>query len=80
MPRLPREILGTSIRDASLVIALGPGFFAGKDAHWVIETNRGHNLGRLILEGAADPDTGVPGTIGGETVRRVIRAPAEWDI
>ena len=72
---LAKKNLGTSIRDASLVIALGPGFFAGKDAHWVIETNRGHNLGRLILEGAADPDTGIPGTIGGETVRRVIRAP-----
>ncbi|MGO9121675.1 MAG: selenium-dependent molybdenum cofactor biosynthesis protein YqeB [Desulfomonilaceae bacterium] len=72
---LAKKNLGTSIRDASLVIALGPGFFAGKDAHWVIETNRGHNLGRLILEGAADPDTGIPGPIGGETVRRVIRAP-----
>ena len=43
----------------------------------MVETNRGHNLGRLILKGAADPDTGVPGDIGGETIRRVIRAPAE---
>ncbi len=74
---LAKKNLGTSIRDASLVIALGPGFLAGKDAHWVIETNRGHNLGRLILEGAADPDTGIPGSIGGETVRRVIRAPED---
>ena len=74
---LAKRNLGTTIRDASLVIALGPGFVAGEDAHWVVETNRGHNLGRLILKGAADPDTGVPGDIGGQTVRRVIRAPAE---
>ncbi len=74
---LAKRNLGTSILDASLVIALGPGFVAGEDVHWVVETNRGHNLGRLILKGAADPDTGVPGDIGGETIRRVIRAPAE---
>jgi xanthine dehydrogenase accessory factor len=74
---LAKENLGTSIRDAPLVIALGPGFVAGEDVHWVIETNRGHNLGRLILKGAADPDTGVPGDIGGQTIRRVIRAPAD---
>ncbi len=72
---LAKKNLGTSILDASLVVALGPGFFAGKDAHSVVETNRGHNLGRLILEGAADPDTGIPGSIQGETIRRVIRAP-----
>ncbi len=74
---LAKRNLGTSILDAPLVIALGPGFVAGKDVHWVVETNRGHNLGRLILEGSADPDTGVPGEIGGQTVRRVIRAPAD---
>ena len=74
---LAKRNLGTSILDASLVIALGPGFVAGEDVHWVIETNRGHNLGRLILKGAADPDTGVPGEISGQTIRRVIRAPAD---
>jgi xanthine dehydrogenase accessory factor len=74
---LAKRNLGTSILDASLVVALGPGFVAGEDVHWVVETNRGHNLGRLILEGAADPDTGVPGDIGGETIHRVIRAPTE---
>ena len=74
---LAKENLGTSIHDAPLVIALGPGFVAGEDVHWVIETNRGHNLGRLILKGAADPDTGVPGDIGGQTIHRVIRAPAD---
>lgn len=67
---------GTSISDAPLVIALGPGFIAGVDCHAVVETNRGHDLGRVILEGSAEPDTGVPGEVGGESARRVLRAPA----
>jgi len=65
--------LGTHIKKAPLVIGLGPGFHAGKDVHIVIETNRGHDLGRVILEGAPEPDTGIPGNIGGYTVERVLR-------
>ena len=61
---------------APLVIALGPGFVAGIDAHVVIETMRGHHLGRHILKGEALPNTGVPGIIEGEGARRVIHAPA----
>lgn len=68
---------GTSLGDASVVVALGPGFSAGVDCHAVIETNRGHELGRAITSGAASPDTGVPGAIGGETARRILRAPAD---
>jgi xanthine dehydrogenase accessory factor len=64
---------GTYIKKAPLVIGLGPGFYAEKDVHIVIETNRGHDLGRLILKGAAEPDTGIPGNIGGYTVERVLR-------
>lgn len=70
-----KKNLGTRITDAPLVIGLGPGFVAGKDVHLVTETNRGHNLGRLIWEGAAEPDTGIPGNIGGYTAERVLRAP-----
>ncbi len=66
---------GITINNASIVIALGPGYEAGKDAHAVIETNRGHNLGRVYLEGCAEPDTGVPGTIGGYASERLLRAP-----
>jgi xanthine dehydrogenase accessory factor len=66
---------GVTINDASIVIALGPGYEAGKDVHAVIETNRGHNLGRVYLEGCAEPDTGLPGTIGGYTSERLLRAP-----
>ncbi len=73
---LAKRNLGTSIDQASLVIALGPGFEAGKDCHLVIETNRGHNLGRLIESGSAAPNTRVPGGIGGYTAERVLRAPA----
>jgi len=65
----------TKITDAPLVIALGPGFWAGRDAHLVIETNRGHNLGRVITEGETEKFTGVPGTIGGFSTERVLRAP-----
>jgi xanthine dehydrogenase accessory factor len=67
---------GTRRADAPLVIALGPGFVAGDDCHAVIETNRGHWLGRVIWQGAAQPDTGVPAEIGGRGDARVLRAPA----
>jgi xanthine dehydrogenase accessory factor len=73
---LAKKNAGTSIKDAPLVIALGPGFYAGQDAHCVVETNRGHNLGRLITEGSASPNTGVPGVIAGQSILRVLRAPA----
>jgi xanthine dehydrogenase accessory factor len=77
---LAKKNLGTSIDDAPLVIALGPGFEVGKDAHFVVETNRGHNLGRLITSGTAEPNTGIPGPVQGLTTERVLRAPAsgEW--
>jgi len=66
---------GITMDDAPLVIALGPGYEAGKDVHAVIETNRGHNLGRVYLQGRAEPNTGVPGTIGGYGIERILRAP-----
>ena len=68
---------GTAITDAPVVLALGPGFTAGVDCHGVVETKRGHDLGRLILEGSAIPNTGVPGDVGGYTRERIIRAPAD---
>ena len=73
---LARGIPGRPSTDAPLVIGLGPGFRAGRDVHFVIETNRGHRLGRVIEEGEAEPDTGIPGDIGGYTWERVLRAPA----
>jgi len=69
---------GTHLEDAPLVVALGPGFIAGVDGHAVIETNRGHNLGRVLWAGSAEPDTGTPGElpgVGGKA-SRVLRAPA----
>ncbi|HWP47688.1 MAG TPA: selenium-dependent molybdenum cofactor biosynthesis protein YqeB [Candidatus Limnocylindrales bacterium] len=72
---LAKKNLGTHLSDAPLVIGLGPGFRAGEDVHMVVETNRGHHLGRLILKGCAEADTGVPGVIGGYTSERVLRAP-----
>ncbi len=68
---------GTMITDAPIVIGLGPGFTAGLDVHAVIETNRGHHLGRVILSGSAEPHTGIPGTTAGFTAERVLRAPCE---
>jgi xanthine dehydrogenase accessory factor len=66
---------GTTIVDAPLVVALGPGFTAGVDCHVVIETNRGHGLGRAIYAGSAEADTGQPGNVGGKTGERILRAP-----
>jgi len=66
---------GLTMDDAPIVIALGPGYEAGKDVHAVIETNRGHNLGRVYLRGGAESNTGVPGAIGGYTIERLLRAP-----
>ncbi|MGD8541221.1 MAG: selenium-dependent molybdenum cofactor biosynthesis protein YqeB [Desulfobacteraceae bacterium] len=73
---LAKRNLGTRLGDAPLVIGLGPGFSAGRDVHRVIETNRGHNLGRVIAAGAAEADTGIPATIAGYSRERVLRAPA----
>jgi xanthine dehydrogenase accessory factor len=66
---------GTRIADAPLVIGLGPGFRVGESVHLVVETRRGHQLGKVIEEGEADPDTGIPGEIAGYTWERVLRAP-----
>jgi xanthine dehydrogenase accessory factor len=74
---LAKKNMGTRMSEADLVIALGPGFAAGTDAHAVIETNRGHNLGRIIMSGSAEPNTGIPGTIQGYTEERVLRAPGD---
>ncbi|NCE63183.1 EF2563 family selenium-dependent molybdenum hydroxylase system protein [Pseudoflavonifractor sp. 524-17] len=71
---LAKRNLNTKIDDAPIVLALGPGFTAGVDCHAVIETKRGHYLGRVIEEGSAIPDTGVPGDIGGYSTQRIIRA------
>ncbi len=74
---IAKKNLGTTPDEAPLVIALGPGFSAGEDTHLVIETNRGHHLGRIITKGSAAPNTGIPGNIAGYTKERVLRAPAD---
>ncbi len=66
---------GTRLDDAPIVIALGPGFTAGVDCHAVVETQRGHHLGRVYYQGSAAVDTGTPGKLGGEDALRVLRAP-----
>jgi len=77
---LTKRNLGTRKDQAPLVIGLGPGFRAGEDVDVVIETKRGHNLGRVYYHGQAAPDTGVPGEVGGESKRRLLRAPTEGKI
>ena len=74
---LAKKNLGTTKEMAPLVIALGPGFTAGEDVDIVIETKRGHNLGRVIRSGSAVPNTGIPGIIGGYGKERVMHAQAE---
>jgi xanthine dehydrogenase accessory factor len=82
--RMMKRNPDTRMEQASLVIGLGPGYTAGVDCHAVIETNRGHRLGRVIWEGAAEPNTGTPGIVAGKGAERVVRAPvggrAEWRV
>jgi xanthine dehydrogenase accessory factor len=72
MTKRPPE---TDLGLAPLVVGLGPGFEAGQNCHAVVETMRGHSLGRVIWQGGAQPDTGVPGTIASQNLDRVLRAP-----
>ncbi len=73
---IAKKNLGTSRDDAPVVIGLGPGFTAGEDVHAVVETQRGHDLGRVIFSGSAIPNTGIPGDIGGYRSERLLRSPA----
>ena len=73
---LAKKNLGTSRDMAPITVALGPGFVAGQDVDAVIETKRGHNLGRVLWNGSAAPNTGIPGIIGGYGKERVIHCPA----
>ncbi|AIY78680.1 EF2563 family selenium-dependent molybdenum hydroxylase system protein [Clostridium botulinum] len=77
---IAKKNLGTKIDDANIVIALGPGFTAGIDCHCVIETKRGHYLGKAIYKGSAIPNTGVPGEVGGFSKERIIRATTDGKI
>ena len=72
---LAKRNLGTAMTDAPVVVGVGPGFTAGKDCHAVVETMRGHTLGRVIYQGSALPNTNIPGLIGGYAGERVLRAP-----
>lgn len=75
--RMAKRRNDTHLQDADIVVALGPGFEAGVDCHLVVETQRGHFLGRVYTHGTAIPDSGVPGRLGGESVQRVLRAPED---
>ena len=74
---LAKRNLGTNRSMAPITVALGPGFTAGQDVDAVIETKRGHNLGRVIWVGSAAPNTGIPGIVGGYGKERVIHSPAK---
>lgn len=77
---LAKRNLGTTTDMAPVVIGVGPGFYAGRDVHAVVETKRGHDLGRVILNGGAVPNTGIPGNIGGYTSERVMYSPCAGTI
>lgn len=74
---MAKKNTGTRKNDAPFVIALGPGFTPGVDCHCVIETQRGHTLGRVLWDRAAEENTGVPGEIGGKSSQRILRAPCD---
>ena len=73
--RMAKRNIDTTQDQAGLVIGLGPGFVAGADCHAVVETKRGHWLGRVIWDGSAEPNTGTPGIVAGKGAERVLRAP-----
>jgi xanthine dehydrogenase accessory factor len=78
--RVAKRVLDTRIDDAPFVVALGPGFVAGVDCDAVVETKRGHRLGRVIWEGPAAADTGTPGVLGGASAERVVRSPVSGNV
>ena len=75
-----RNIDTTKKGEAPLVIGVGPGFVAPDDVHVVVESNRGHNLGKVIYTGSAEPHTGIPGSTMGYTTERVLRAPHDGKV
>lgn len=77
---IAKKNTGLQRRMAPITIALGPGFSAGEDCDIVVETMRGHNLGRLIFSGTACPNSGIPGLIAGHDADRVIHSPATGSI
>ncbi len=78
--RMAKSPLDTTMSAAPFVVGLGPGFTAGGNCHAVVETNRGHDLGRVIWRGAAQADTGKPEPVLGYEVERVLRAPVSGDL
>lgn len=78
--RLAKRNIDTTRNAAPLVVGLGPGFTAGSDCDAVVETMRGHDLGRVIWDGTATPNTGVPGVVGGATADRVVRSPGTGSV
>ncbi len=77
MTKQPASLIRERVQ---LIIGLGPGFVTGENCHVVVETNRGHMLGRVILEGAAQPDTGEPDAVANRRAARVLRAPADGEL
>lgn len=78
--RLLKKVVDYSLSPKPMIIGLGPGFMVGLNCHAVIETNRGHYLGRALWEGEAMSDTGIPGTVSQKSNERVLRAPADGPI
>lgn len=72
---MAKKNTGTTISDAPLVIGVGPGFVAGVNVHAVVESNRGYHLGRVVWNGEAETDTGIPASVAGFTNARVFRVP-----
>lgn len=78
--RMAKTALDTRISDAPLVIGMGPGYEVGRDCHAIIETKRGHTLGRVLWQGRAEADTGEPDAVLGMSYERVIRAPQDGHV
>jgi xanthine dehydrogenase accessory factor len=77
---MAKRNVGTKKGEAPVVIGVGPGFAAPRDVHAVVESNRGHHMGRVIYNGSAEPHTGIPGPVMGITSERVLRSPHDGHV
>jgi len=77
---MAKRNIKTKQSEAPLVVGVGPGFSAPENAHLLVESNRGHDLGRVVVEGSTEPPTGIPGPTMGYTTERVLRAPVKGKV
>jgi xanthine dehydrogenase accessory factor len=78
--RMLKQVVPLQQLQMDLLVGLGPGFTAAVNCHAVVETQRGHTLGRVYWKGTGSTDSGIPDGVQGFTVERVLRAPTNGKV